>query len=40
MTKPPALKLDIFPHIFPPACFERMKTIAQSNPALAAQLKR
>jgi predicted TIM-barrel fold metal-dependent hydrolase len=39
-TKAPTQKLDIFPHIFPLAYFERMKTIAQSNPALAAQLKR
>ena len=34
------LKLDIFPHIFPLAYFERMKQIAEGNPALAAQLKR
>src|SRR5439155_2110691 len=34
------LKLDIFPHIFPKAYFERMKQIAERNPALAAQLKR
>ena len=34
------LKLDIFPHIFPLAYFERMKRIAEGNPALAAQLKR
>ena len=34
------LKLDIFPHIFPPAYFERMKAIAATNPALAAQVKR
>jgi hypothetical protein len=34
------LKLDIFPHIFPLAYFERMKQIAGRNPALAAQLKR
>ena len=34
------LKLDIFPHIFPLAYFERMKQIAQGNPGLAAQLKR
>ena len=34
------LKLDIFPHIFPLAYFERMKKIAEGNPALAAQLKR
>ena len=33
-------KLDIFPHIFPLAYFERMKEIAGRNPALAAQLKR
>jgi uncharacterized protein len=35
-----ALKLDIFPHIFPRAYFERMKAIAETNPALGAQLKR
>ena len=34
------LKLDIFPHIFPLAYFERMKKIAEGNPSLAAQLKR
>ena len=34
------LKLDIFPHIFPLEYFERMKQIAEGNPALAAQLKR
>ena len=34
------VKLDIFPHIFPLAYFERMKRIAEGNPALAAQLKR
>jgi predicted TIM-barrel fold metal-dependent hydrolase len=34
------LKLDIFPHIFPLAYFERMKRVAENNPALAAQLKR
>ena len=34
------LKLDIFPHIFPLAYFERMKKIAEGNAALAAQLKR
>jgi predicted TIM-barrel fold metal-dependent hydrolase len=34
------MKLDIFPHIFPLAYFERMKQIAGGNPALAAQLKR
>src|SRR4051812_42521448 len=33
-------KLDIFPHIFPPAYFERMKRIAEGNPGLAAALKR
>ena len=33
-------KLDIFPHIFPQAFFERMKRIAEANPALAASLKR
>ena len=33
-------KLDIFPHIFPLAFFERMKQIAAANPALAAALKR
>ena len=34
------LKLDIFPHIFPQAFFERMKGIAGANPALAASIKR
>ena len=34
------LKLDIFPHIFPQAFFERMKTITEKNPALNSQLKR
>jgi predicted TIM-barrel fold metal-dependent hydrolase len=33
-------KLDIFPHIFPVAYFERMKRIAEGNPGLAAALKR
>jgi hypothetical protein len=31
--KPGNLKLDIFPHIFPLAYFERMKRIAEGNPA-------
>src|SRR5688572_18932793 len=34
------MKLDIFPHIFPRAYFERMKQIAERNPALVAQIKR
>jgi len=34
------LKLDIFPHIFPQAFFERMKDLAGQNPSLAAQIKR
>src|SRR6266853_305903 len=34
------LKLDIFPHIFPQAFFERVKAIAEQSPALAAQIKR
>ena len=33
-------KLDIFPHIFPQAFFERMKAIAETNPALAATIRR
>ena len=33
-------KLDIFPHIFPVEFFERMKSIAEGNPGLAAALKR
>ena len=33
-------KLDIFPHIFPRAYFERMQKIAEGNPGLAAALKR
>src|SRR5262249_10480961 len=36
----PELKLDIFPHIFPKAFFERMKGIAEQSPSLAAQIKR
>ena len=40
MKKTTNLKLDIFPHIFPLAYFERMKQIAEGNPGLAAQLKR
>jgi predicted TIM-barrel fold metal-dependent hydrolase len=34
------LKLDIFPHIFPQSFFERMKALAENNPALAASIKR
>src|SRR5436309_15609919 len=34
------LKLDIFPHIFPQAFFERVKAIAEQSPSLAAQIKR
>jgi predicted TIM-barrel fold metal-dependent hydrolase len=34
------MKLDIFPHILPQPYFERMKALAESNPALAASLKR
>jgi predicted TIM-barrel fold metal-dependent hydrolase len=34
------LKLDIFPHIFPRHFFDRMKRIAEANPALAASIKR
>jgi hypothetical protein len=33
-----APKIDIFPHIFPLAYFERMKALAQANPALAGGL--
>lgn len=33
-------RLDIFPHIFPQAFFERMKKIAEANASLAASLKR
>src|SRR5258706_12915 len=36
----PNLKLDIFPHIFPPAFFEQMKAIAEQSPTLGAQIKR
>jgi len=36
----PDPKLDIFPHIFPKAFFERMKGIAEQSPSLAAQIKR
>ncbi len=38
--KPTEAKLDIFPHIFPPAFFERVKQIAAAKPALAANIKR
>ena len=34
------MKLDIFPHIFPQAFFERVKALAEQNPSLAAQIKR
>jgi len=34
------LKFDIFPHIFPRHFFDRMKRIAEANPALAASIKR
>jgi predicted TIM-barrel fold metal-dependent hydrolase len=37
---PTDLKLDIFPHIFPKAFFDRMKELAERNPALAGQIKR
>ena len=37
---PSDLKLDIFPHIFPKAFFDRMKELAERNPALAGQIKR
>ena len=40
MTQAPAPKIDIFPHIFPFAYFERMKSLAQTNAALAGQIKR
>src|ERR1700704_6262519 len=36
----PNLKLDTFPHIFPPAFFEQMKAIAEQSPTLGAQIKR
>ena len=36
----PNLKLDIFPHIFPQAFFQRMKVMAEQNPSLAGQIKR
>src|SRR6266581_9625020 len=36
----PNLKLDIFPHIFPAAFFERVKAIAEQSPTLGAQIKR
>jgi predicted TIM-barrel fold metal-dependent hydrolase len=35
-----SLKVDIFPHIFPQAYFERMKKIAEGNPALSATIMR
>ena len=34
------MKIDIFPHIFPPAFFDRMKALAEQNPALGGQIKR
>jgi uncharacterized protein len=34
------LKIDIFPHIFPKAFFDRMMQIAESNPGLKASIKR
>jgi predicted TIM-barrel fold metal-dependent hydrolase len=40
MPQATAPKIDIFPHIFPLAYFERMKALAQANPALAGQIKR
>ena len=40
MPQATAPKIDIFPHIFPLAYFERMKALAQDNPALAGQIKR
>jgi predicted TIM-barrel fold metal-dependent hydrolase len=40
MAGPSALKLDIFPHIFPLPYFERMQAIAQANATLAGQIKR
>ena len=40
MPQPTAPKIDIFPHIFPLAYFERMKALAQAKPALAGQIKR
>ncbi len=33
-------KLDIFPHIFPKTFFDRMKELAETNPALASTIKR
>ncbi len=33
-------KLDVFPHIFPPAFFDRMKGLARSNPALGGSIMR
>src|SRR5260221_13025068 len=36
----PNLKLDIFPHVFPAAFFERVKAIAEQSPTLGAQIKR
>src|SRR5262245_64554338 len=40
MPQATASKIDIFPHIVPLAYFERMKALAQENPALAGQIKR
>ena len=38
--KAPEQRLDIFPHIFPKAYFDRMMKIAETNPGLAAAIKR
>jgi len=34
------LKLDVFPHIFPQEYFERMRKIAEGNPALSSTIMR
>lgn len=37
---PTELQVDIFPHIFPKSFFDRVKAMAESDPALAGQIKR
>src|SRR5688572_3821017 len=37
---PTPLQVDIFPHIFPKSFFDRMKSMADSSPSLAGQIKR
>src|SRR6185503_20141568 len=39
-TMPTPLQIDIFPHIFPKSFFDRMKSMAEKDAALAGQIKR